>query len=147
MRLNSSNWKSVHSSMRVNFARPITGGSPWADGYCSFLNCYLEIHGKFFWTAVDTHWQLLLWHGTFISFQLDHERAWSCRYVQELLFGAFLTNLFVRLIAPHKEDVDLLEWVQGRATKMIRGLGHLSCESRLKELGWLIGEEQAPGRP
>jgi len=41
----------------------------------------------------------------------------------------------VQLWSPqHKKDMELLEWVQKRDTKMIRGLKHLCCEERLREL-------------
>ncbi|KAK4806143.1 hypothetical protein QYF61_001066 [Mycteria americana] len=58
----------------------------------------------------------------------------------------------VQLWGPqYKKDMDLLEWVQPMAMKMIRGLEHLSYEERLRELGgpsvvgllW-VKEQQVP---
>jgi len=51
----------------------------------------------------------------------------------------------VQLWSPqHRRDIDLLERVQRRAAKMIRGMETLSCEEKLRELGLLILDKRRP---
>ena len=42
----------------------------------------------------------------------------------------------------HKTDMDLLEQVQRRATKMFRGMEHLSYEEKQRQLGLLSMEKR-----
>jgi len=53
----------------------------------------------------------------------------------------------IQLWSPqHRKAMDLLERVQKRATRMIRGLEHLSYDKRLRVGVVQLGEEKAPGR-
>jgi len=50
---------------------------------------------------------------------------------------------YIQVWSPqHRKDMELLQRAQRRATKMIRGLEHISCEGRLKELVLFILEKR-----
>ncbi len=68
-----------------------------------------------------------------------HQRIYSDNSppLKQGIFRYITRHIHLHLVwAPqHRKDMDLLEQVQRRATKMIRGLDHLSYKYRLRELG------------
>ena len=58
------------------------------------------------------------------------------------LFSSYEAPCIQAWGSQHKKNAELLEQVQRRVIKMIRGLEHLSYEERLRELGLFSREEK-----
>ena len=117
--------------------------------------------GKWHVLSAQTLSELLEWHGDSALSPSSQVPAVSYRLhfyclSQDGNFAAHMSSVqrphlesCVQLWSPqHKEDMDVLEWVQRRATKMIRGPEYLSYEDRLRGVGAVQhGDEKAPGWP
>ncbi|KAJ7407443.1 hypothetical protein BTVI_63170 [Pitangus sulphuratus] len=84
-----------------------------------------------------------------MSQQVDQEASGILGYLRKSVVSRLrevILSLYSALVKPHlqccvqcwascyKRDMELLEQVQWRATEMMKGLGHLSWEERLREL-------------
>ena len=86
-------------------------------------------------------WWLKSWKAKCILSSINSVVASRVRVVIVPLYSV-LRKPHVEYCIQHKKGIELLEWAQRRVMKMFRGLEHLSCEERLRELSLFILEKR-----
>ena len=103
------------------------------DGSGQWLNVQMEINDKWCPSQVCTG-TIKIYILGYIKRSVDSGQREAILSLYSALLRHHL-EYCVQLWSPqYRKDMDLLEKIQKRATKMMRGLKHLSCEDRQREL-------------